>query len=401
VRTSIRTVTISGGVKLQVEPKFIPDDGPARALQQEVKQVLQRKDPPPVFSVKHNGQDLKGWVLPVNKVGQDLWKNYRAGQEDGIVYQFDKQQNVVKSDDKQGNVAVFEYDAHNRLKKVVETRKDGFKVAGEKNDTGSCWSLETPRGHKLQYAYSVAGLLKEVQMDGKKVADYDINETKKEWTVHLKDCQERLIYDDRSRLKEIEFKPTNGDPAAGRAGQLSFDYNQAGNLSRIAGTGLTPIQIAYGPDGDKPVRISTPEGNTGYDYYPDGRLKAITDPGGATTRFTYDGQELANLQVNYQGVHAEYRFTKDGLARSQDLLGGVTEYGYAQGRLVSVKQGQYREAKYTYDDRGRLKEIILPDGSRTEYRYGEEEPRKGKKPEAEMTLVVVTHPAPGPGGVSR
>jgi YD repeat-containing protein len=398
VRTSIHTVTISGGVNLKVEPKFIPDDGPALALQQEVKQVLQEKDPPPVFSVKHNGRDFKGCVLPVNQVGQNLWKNYRAGKMDGVSYQFDKQQNVVKSDDKQGNVTIYEYDAQNRLKKVMETRKDGFKVAGTKNGKGSSWSIENPRGHNLQYDYDATGLLKEVQVDGKKAAAFDINEPKRELTVHLKDCRERLVYDDRNNLKEIEFKPTNRDVAASR---LSFDYNQAGNLTRIAGTGIAPLQIAYGPDGVKPTRISTPEGNTEYGYYPDGRLKVITDPGGAITRFAYAGQALTNLQLNYKGVLAEYRFTKDGLARSRDLLGGVTEFGYAQGRVVSVKQGQYREAKYTYDDRGRLKEIILPDGSRTEYRYGEDPPRKGKKPEAQMTLAVVNHPAPEPGGVSR
>jgi len=397
-----RTYTISGGVKLNVEPKFTPDDGTAKALQQIVKIKLNLKTPAPVFTVQYKDRILKGWVLPTTKFGQDLWKNYSGGEIEGTIYNFDKLQNIVKSDDKGGNITTYGYDGQNHLIKVNQTRADGSRVVGEKNEYGSLWTIKNPQGHKIQFNYDHDGLLKEVLIDDQRVANYAVNEKNGELLVQLKHCQKRLLFDKRNNLKEFEIRPSNREASlATAAGRLSFDYNEAGNLTRISGTGLVPVQLTYTPDGKKPVRISKPEGSTSYVYYPDGRLKEITGPEGSSRRFTYAGQELANIQLNYKGIQAEYRFTKDGLVKSRNLLGGEIEYQYDQGRLTGIKQGKYGETDYVYDDQGNLKEIRLPDGSRTEYRYSAKA-KKVKEKEDEVILTVVIHPsATAPKGLKQ
>jgi YD repeat-containing protein len=123
-------------------------------------------------------------------------------------------------------------------------------------------------------------------------------------------------------------------------------------------------------------------------------VKQIKHLSGLSTNYSYEGDKLSKLQVEYQGSRAEYLFSKDGLVQSRDLLGGVVEYAYTDGKLTSAKLGQYGEAKYVYDDQSRLREIHFPDGSRIEYRYEEGKGRGRKSASSQMqTLTVVRHPA--------
>jgi RHS repeat-associated protein len=131
-------------------------------------------------------------------------------------------------------------------------------------------------------------------------------------------------------------------------GALQYQYDAAGNLTRISVSGATPVTADYAYDALNRLATATatygatPGGATSYSYDPVGNLAAVTQPNGVVHAYTYDNRNrLANLAVNAGGgagpALASYAYT---LAPT--------------GHRLSVAELSGRTVTYAYDPIYRL-----------------------------------------------
>lgn len=183
------------------------------------------------------------------------------------------------------------------------------------------------------------------------------------------------------------------DPSGDTTG---YQYDDAGRLAAILYPNGTSVAFTRGLS-DRPETIRHLDGSIvvqeyTYRYAADGRLLSETTPH-ATFTYGYDGLgRVASVDRIVGGVSVEritYGYDPVGNLRSRTDGGGVTTYSYdADDRLLS-KVGPEGTAMYTYslrgalssvsgpigttsydyDDLDRLARVVLPSGSRVEYRY--------------------------------
>jgi YD repeat-containing protein len=396
IQTTIHKLHLFGGVDLTVNPRYTSDDGNARSLQEAVRSKLRQRAGGPRFTVEHNGKVLQAVVLPITRSGQEMWKNSPSTESNGIVYQLNNQGKVAKITDKSGNTTEYGYDSNGRLKTVRMSNNVGGKTIGERNSNGSLWTVTNPRGNTFKYEYGNSGYLNGIEVDGRKLVTYGLDPRQRELIGRYDGYAERVIYDENGNIREYEIKTEKGGPASiPETEKLTFDYDKSGNIVNIGETGISLVNISYTEDIARPATITTPQAETRYLYYPDGRIKQVIHSSGISATYLYDGDRLAKLQINYNGKQAEYLFNEDGIVQSRDLLGGVADYGYTNGNLSSAKLAQYGEANYVYDVQNRLQEIRFPNGSRIEYQYKEGRAIGKKAGDYQwQRLTVITHPMP-------
>lgn len=395
--TGIQTIThqlhLFGGVDLTVKPKYVSDDGRARSLQDVVKLKLRQKNAGPIFSVKHNGKTLQAAVLPITKSGQEMWKHSPCVEINGIVYQFNDKREVTKNIDRNDNITEYTYDSKGGLKTLTISNTNGWRIVGERNGAGSSWTVTNPRSNILRYKYDISGYLNEIEVDGHVWATYEFDQKQREVITRYNGYTERMIYDGNGNIREYGIQiDKDSQASAPEIERLIFDYNNLGNLTKIAGIGMPLANISYTEDGIKPTKIVTPQAEIRYSYDADGCIEEMTHSSGISTTYVYEGEQLTKLQIDYQGRQAKYLFNEDGIAQSRDLLGGIVDYGYTNGRLSSVKLAQYGEAKYVYDNQNRLQEIHFPNGNWIEYRYQQRgwQGKEGSSSQGEL-FTMVTH----------
>jgi len=396
IQTTIHQLYLFGGVDLTVNPRYVSDDGRAHGLQEAISSKLREKNAGPLFTVEYNGNTLLASVLPITRSGQDVWENSPSIEVNGITYQFNNQKQVIKSVDKIGNITEYSYGSDDKLKTVKISNRNGWKINGERNGNGSLWTALNPRGNTFKYMYSNSGYLEEIEVDGHTLATYEFDQKQREVTIRYDGYTEKITHDENSNIREYEIQTKSGSPTSlPETEKVIFDYDKFGNLTKTTGVGMSSVNISYMEDGVRPAMVTTPQAEIRYSYHSDGRVKEITHSSGISANYVYDGEQLTKLEVDCQGIQAEYRFNKDGIAQSRDLLGGVANYGYTNGILSSVKLAEYGEANYVYDDQNRLQEICFPNGSQIEYQYREGKIRGKKVIDSQwQEVTVVTHPAP-------
>jgi RHS repeat-associated protein len=183
--------------------------------------------------------------------------------------------------------------------------------------------------------------------------------------------------------------------AAGR--EATFDRDEAGSLRSIdrgPGGGVfrfalsrdwQPLSIEY-PDGARasaeyspagqPLRVVNRDGTElRYAYAPDGRLTALTDPLGRTTRLSDAGSPgsrtihypngdrheyvedpaVRRLRHSVNGaVHSDYRYEPEtGGLTVEYADGGRDRFRFADGRIVEASNA-HATVTLAYDERGRL-----------------------------------------------
>ena len=386
VQTIIRQIYLFGGVDLTVNPEYTSDDGIAQNLQNAVKSKLREKSLP-VFEIEHNGKSFLAMVLPITGKGKEMWKNCRSLEKNGFTYQVNEQGRVTRGIDKDGNVREYNYDSNGKLKGVKMTNSNGWKIIGERNENGSLWTVTNPRGNTFKYKYDSLGYLSNIEVDGRILATYEIDQRNKEAIIQFPDYTERILFDERGNIREYQIQ-AKGKPLSQR---IAFSYNTDGNLTKIEGSGVPSLNIYYAENDIKPALIILPQLQIRYLYDSNGRIKEIETSNGISATYEYEeGDQLVKLKLNYQGRRAEYIFSQDGIVQSSDFLGGIASYGYSNGMISSVKLGSYGEAKYIYDDRNRIRKIHFPNGDWIEYRYYK---RKGKGEIFSQDLIesMVTH----------
>lgn len=227
-------------------------------------------------------------------------------------------------------------------------------------------------GNTTQYVFDAAG---------RNIATIDVLGNRTEFTydalgrqISLKDASGNVVsyeYDALGRrIKTIFPTGTFATVKYNNRGQkveatdaagitTKFEYNNAGKLTAVVKT---------------EVNGETPRWEYTYDQY--GQRTSIKDPKGNVTNFTYDyaGRQLSRTLPMGQKETTEYnRYGQ--LAKQTDFKGQSVEMIYdTLGRKTAQKYYAVdsttvaEEIQFTYDDMGRTKTIVAPQGT-TEYTY--------------------------------
>jgi len=165
---------------------------------------------------------------------------------------------------------------------------------------------------------------------------------------------------------------------------MSYQYDEAGQLARVANSSGKPLGLSYDDAGrmtgwtdrnghsfrytydelGRCVRGDSPTGAmaAGFSYEPG--VTRWTDATGAVTSYSLD--RLARVSAVTDPLGNVTRFARDARARvtqQTDQLGRVTRYDYdAAGSLLAVTRPDGSTARAAYDERGLAVKITEPDG---------------------------------------
>ncbi|MEK7752170.1 MAG: hypothetical protein AAB654_09665, partial [Acidobacteriota bacterium] len=294
IQTSVRTVRLFGGIRLNVRPKFIGDDGSARELEAAVRSYLARPDAAPLFPVELQGRSLSASILPVSAAGQQRWKGNRTVQAGGAVYHFDGRRLPVKSVSGDGEVAEYDYGSKGELTRIRVTAGGGWTLTGEPSREGSIWAVADARG--------------------KTWVRYEFLPARRTVVVRHDRHAERVVLDESGNVREYVVEAAPGSPgAAVESGQFRFEYDPTGRVTRIQGTGLPPVDVAYGGAPTGPAHVDSLGNRTRYSYDFSGRITEVGHPDGLVVSYTYKGSDLSSVRVAQGGSEAETRFGSDGV----------------------------------------------------------------------------------------
>ena len=153
----------------------------------------------------------------------------------------------------------------------------------------------------------------------------------------------------------------------------TYGRDARGRLTSVTqGTRVTSVAYDTAVDGDRPKRVTYPDGRfVEYDYDDLGRWVATRDSSGGVTRYEYDAAgRLSHVRDAAGAALVTYGYDAAGrLARTDNANGTFTTYGYdAAGQVLTEEN--WRSAgvlnsrfAYTYDARGRRTGATTPEGT--------------------------------------
>jgi RHS repeat-associated protein len=149
-----------------------------------------------------------------------------------------------------------------------------------------------------------------------------------------------------------------------------YRYDAAAQLTQILHPGGAVAAWRYGDAGD-PVAFSPAYGGPiALRYAPGGRLLERTSASGTRVAYEYDAAGRLAARRTAAGT---WRFRSDANGSLAEAGDGAYSIRYAYdafGRLVRVEYPAWgKTIGYAYDERGRLRERQLPDGTVTRYTY--------------------------------
>lgn len=178
-----------------------------------------------------------------------------------------------------------------------------------------------------------------------------------------------------------------------------YTYDANENVTNV-GTGKTSSTIGYNYDNKPNDTLDNSSTHHGIEYNSDDNIKKITSAYGVQIENVYDSNQKDNLtrstvqnKENTRILELERQYTSDGkfVSKLVDELGNSTSYNYdgALGKILKVTNAlghitdiKYNadatikeitqnnlSAKYTYDERKRVKTVTLANGSIYEFSY--------------------------------
>lgn len=248
---------------------------------------------------------------------------------------------------------------------LSQVTKDGAEYHREYEASGRIKRTKDPVGVEWEFCYDADGNLIKVDMGGIEVHwAFGPNGAVLEGRGadgHIT----RYVYDAYGRLER----------KTGPMGDIHAYRSDA--LGRIV-EGLRPdgsrTFLAYDAGGNV---ISAKDGNglgMRYLYGPCGRLLAITDAIGRTTRLRW-GTEPGRLEAIENAKGEVQRFFHDAegnVVREVDFAGVEKRFVLdVAGRAIAMFNGMGERIACERDEVGRLSGLILPDGSKVEYVFGD------------------------------
>jgi len=112
-----------------------------------------------------------------------------------------------------------------------------------------------------------------------------------------------------------------------------------------------------------------------YEYYEDGQIKTITDPGGKESEYNYqyfqdDQKGVSEIQKSTVDGQIKYIFNKNSELSGIAYNSGFEEFEYDNtGQLKSIKRSDGETLAYSYSQTGKITSMSLSSGYTLEYVY--------------------------------
>jgi RHS repeat-associated protein len=277
---------------------------------------------------------------------------------------YDENRNRIRQTDARDKIVQMHYDPLNRLDLTKQDAEGlGLETRYHYDPNGNLRLLEDPNGQTVTSVYDELNRLKS------KMYTFAPGTTPP-WRHTTK--IEYTLYDGNGNLEQVkEWVASGTDPPVAQVTDRAYD-----DWNRLL-TETTTL-----PDGGTRT--------VSYTYYLNGARKSVTDPSGAETSYTYDGQGRLATATTAGGV-TTYTYWPDDLLRTVAYPNGVVaSYGYDKAdrllSLTNVKDGATLSSySYTYSPNGNRLTQTETNGGLTEttsYTY-----------DALNRLRTVTYPA--------
>ncbi len=247
------------------------------------------------------------------------------------------------------SVERFAYSATKQLQKKVDT--NGNITQYEFDAVGRNIVTTDTLGNRTEFTYDALGRQTSIKDANGNIVYYEYDAVGRKTRIIFPDGTFTIVKYNNLGQKYEEID------AAGLT--TKFEYNDAGQLSAVVKPEVNGQTIRWE-----------------YTYNQYGNCTSIKDPKGNVTNFTYDyaGRQLSRTLPMTQKETAEYnRFGQ--LAKRTDFKGQSVEFVYdALGRKAIQKYYETgstvakEQIEFTYDDMGRPKTIVTPQGT-TEFNY--------------------------------
>ena len=291
-------------------------------------------------------------------------KEYTSRNGGTVSYCYDGNGNCTEIKNAMGEVVQFFYDALNRRIQVINP--DGANIRYAYDSVGNITEVTDGRGNTTRYTYTPNGNLKSVMDALGHITNY--------------------TYDKMGHLVQVERTGEQQKTIQ----RTQYEWDISGNVTKVINPLGDMEQFDY-DIGNHLIRKTDREGyQTKFTYHADGLLKDILYGDG--TSVTYQYNALKQLE-EVKDITGTIQIQRDVLGRVKavtDADGNTTRYewgsmnertglqypdgsyaGYqynSQGQL-EVLHMEKGDITYTYDTVGRLQEKLFPNGVRTSYRY--------------------------------
>jgi RHS repeat-associated protein len=239
-----------------------------------------------------------------------------TGRRFQVTYEHDDRINGL--DDPRGNGETFRYDQANRMTRVSSAA--GFTTLLSYNNRDLVNKVSYPSGRAVMLGYDNAGRLDFLNGTGSGLDEQNIF----------------IDYDGNGNPTQLRRRPSAGAPIQPdsvweydklnrptgftnvRGEQIHYEYDTAGNLSRLVYPNGDAVQYAYDAAG-RMTRVTDWAGRvTEYSYDPNDQITRVDFPNGTARVMTYDpaGRVAMRRDVTAQGaVIVEYHYTYDAVGQ--------------------------------------------------------------------------------------
>jgi len=258
----------------------------------------------------------------------------QTGKNDGNPRQFAYgEDGSTQVTDALGNTITVYYNRRGQPSEVVDER--GYITTYVYDSAYRLIESTDPLGHAVHYVYDHLGNLTRIVDAAGGVISMEY-----ESTLH---------------------KPTSFVDTLGR--EMGFQYDVNGNLLEVTFPDGTSNHYTYNPSGLKTHRVDRAGQTMTYNYNSMGLLTSEQFPDGKTCSFEYDSVGLLTAADNHQDCRIEYSYnTSDNVVQCVYFVQGSArtfDYQYTPaGFLKNVRYPDETSLAYSYDDAGRMTEIV-------------------------------------------
>lgn len=283
------------------------------------------------------------WSEDHNECAMEFWDGTRAQSF------YSPAGRPVRLLNRTGASDTFEYDAENRLLRLIDGR--GSEVGFSYDEMGRPSTTRYPDGRAETPQYDAQGHWVGTLLNGDQIFERESDPQHRPLSVTYADGRKDTFqYDDQGRLTA----------AAGPEGALTFGYDDKGRPNAEASAG-DEFKLAYDKSGLL-TGLEYPGGlRATYSYDADKRLASV-DWGGATIAFGYHGQDKQVRATYSNQLTTSTTLASSGKpsrATTTDSRTGVvccdTQYQYdPQDRLSARNDAEFGVRQYVYDGESQL-----------------------------------------------
>ncbi|MFN7923550.1 MAG: hypothetical protein U0Q16_25845 [Bryobacteraceae bacterium] len=369
----IVTRSLFGGVNGTVGPAYRPAGGEAARMKDVIGAARGKGGSQQAVLVSFNGQGYVASTMPMRPTPASQAPPspvIRRGGNTYIATGNGRRRRVTEKTAGDGSKTTFGYGGESgRPDSAMLSDGTGWSASGSRIADGAEWKLTSARGNEFRRHYDSDGLLKSVEVDGRRHVTFTHDGHGRVASAAYGEYEERFAYDAAGRMTEYSMRST--DPLArakGKEDKIHIEYTEQGMVARITGMGLPILEVAYAGDGVTPVKLSGPMGSVSLTKFENGRFSAVWDNGTKMElRHGPDGQ-LASVGMSFDGAMSEYKFDANGLTYERDMSGTESHFETSPWGPVRAARGNV-EATAAYDAEGRPREISLPGGGRIRYEF--------------------------------